>query len=577
MAIRSKSWVVGLLLMAALPALAGNREWKMAVTPHYRLISQLNDRETAKWMRDFDQFILSTSDVLQMDLRVLPPLTVVIFARDTDYTPYKLRLQNGQPAQVAGQFVRRPTWSIIAMVRDWNNRELRRTIHHEATHWLMSVDQSRQPAWLTEGIAEMFSTFERRGDQVNWAKPISAHLAVLHYMGRMPLERFLIAPSAFFEREQHTAQFYAQAWAFTHFLMMSKDPGRRQLLFKFLQSYRTQSGKAAVESVFGPALQDIEREFHLYTNQHWYTYMVQPAKPAPEPPPLQPAPGTFVEATLGFLALGADQKDLARNHAEKAIALDQNAPDGHALLAYLAMENNELDEAATHAETALQLGSQDGDLFLLLGASYAHGKNAERANAKQLRVSMYENAINLNPRRLAAYQELVEALFAIDTPREEDARFLEVVLRAFPGEDWLRVGTAVVDYRLGRREAAMSTLADVLRPESTLDETERDRVNRLRRRWVGEEVQAAFAKSGFQATREVLDRYRNLRDDPEIARLFEQLESLTEMNDEIEQFEAALRAHRTAEARTLADQLLAHGDLPEAIRRYLEQRLRDGM
>lgn len=113
------------------------------------------------------------------------------------------------------------------------------------------------------------------------------------------------------------------------------------------------------------------------------------------------------------------------------------------------MENNELDEAATHAETALQLGSQDGDLFLLLGASYAHGKNAERADAKRLRVSMYENAINLNPRRLAAYQELVEALFAIDTPREEDARFLEVGLRAFPGEDWLRVGTAVVDYGSG--------------------------------------------------------------------------------------------------------------------------------
>lgn len=123
----------------------------------------------------------------------------------------------------------------------------------------------------------------------------------------------------------------------------------------------------------------------------------------------------------------------------------------------------------------------------------------------------------------------------------------------------------------------MSTLADVLRPESTLDETERDRANRLRRRWVGEEVQAALAKSGFQATRDVLDRYRNLRDDPEIARFFEQLESLTEMNDEIEQFEAALRAHRTAEARTLAEQLLAHANLPEAIRRYLEQRLRDGM
>lgn len=191
---------------------------------------------------------------------------------------------------------------------------------------------------------------------------------------------------------------------------------------------------------------------------------------------------------------------------------------------------------------------------------------------------MYENAINLNPRRLAAYQQLVEALFAIDTPREEDARFLEVGLRAFPGEDWLRVGTALVDYRLGRREAPMNTLETVLCPQSTLDETERERATRLRRHWVGKELQAAVEKSGFQAIPEILDRYGNLRDDdPEIARFFEQLELLTEMDDQIAQFEAALRAHRTAEARTLAEQLLAHPDLPEAIRHYLEQRLRDGM
>jgi len=79
-------------------------------------------------------------------------------------------------------------------------------------------------------------------------------------------------------------------------------------------------------------------------------------------------------------------------------------------------------------------------------------------------VYQYENAINLNPGQLDYYERLTEALFAIDKPREEDAKFLNMGLRQFPGADWVRVGTAVVDYRLGHHDAAMATLDSVLRP-----------------------------------------------------------------------------------------------------------------
>ncbi|MBK9250613.1 MAG: hypothetical protein IPM70_01495 [Proteobacteria bacterium] len=97
-------------------------------------------------MLHFDQFILSTSSALNINIGALPPLTVVLFRRDKDYTPYKLLRPNGQVAPIAGQFARRATWSVVGMARDSDNEELERTIHHEATHWLMSVDQERR-AW----------------------------------------------------------------------------------------------------------------------------------------------------------------------------------------------------------------------------------------------------------------------------------------------------------------------------------------------------------------------------------------------------------------------------------------------
>lgn len=572
-------WLIGLLVLLASPAIAADRDWKMAVTPHYRLLSQATERETTAWMRGFDQFILSTSDVLKIDPKALPPLTVVIFDRDRDYEPYKLQRPDGKTANISGQFVRWPTLSMMGMAHTGNTLELSRTIHHEATHWLMSVDQARQPAWFAEGIAEMFSTFERRGDKVNWAKPMEEHLFLLNSAGTVPLEKFLTEPSAIFTRDDHTDRFYAQAWAFTHFLMLSKDPPRRDLLVRFLQEYRKQSGDATVQAVFGPTLAGIQRDFKSYLGKRSYLYMIEPVKPAPDPPALQPAPPALVEASLGFLALGADRYDLANRHARKSIELDANAPDGHGLLAYVALEKRDLDEAAKHAEAALERGSRDSDLFMVLGDSFVDGQNSKRPEARQLRVNMYENAINLNPRRLAVYHRLTEALLILDKPREEDARFLNIGLQAFPGEDWLRVGTAFVDYRHGRREIAMNTLEKTLRSESTLDGLQRTNAINLRNSWLAEqmnaEIETAVGKKDFAGARAAVTRYRELIGKDTVMEPFlEELDQRLRMGETLMQFDAALQAGKPGEARALSQQLLALPDLPRQMREYIEERLR---
>lgn len=82
------------------------------------------------------------------------------------------------------------------MAHEGDGAGLRATLQHEATHRLMSVDQSRQPAWFSEGIAEMFSTFERQGDKVNWAKPIGPYLVLLQNATLEPLAQFLVEPGA---------------------------------------------------------------------------------------------------------------------------------------------------------------------------------------------------------------------------------------------------------------------------------------------------------------------------------------------------------------------------------------------
>jgi tetratricopeptide (TPR) repeat protein len=503
--------------------------WKTATTPFYTLVTQADDRESTQWMRDFDQFVLSTADLVKMNVNALPPLTVVLFADDKSYTPYKLRRPDGKAASVAGQFIRRSTWSAIGMEQDARDEELRRTIFHEATHWLMSVDQQRQPAWFSEGIAEMFSTFERKGEKVNWAKPIGQHLGLLQ-IGTLPLQSFLIEPTALSSRDDRQQRFYAQAWAFTYFMMFANNSQRRPLMAKFLEVFRSSSGEAAVAAVFGDQLPQIEREFHLFIDRRSFPYVTLPARAAPPPPALQPVSGALVEASLGLLALGAQRPELAQQHAERAIALDANSPRGYEILAYLAVENDNFDLAATQAEIALKRGSKDSQLYMLMGDSYVQGRNADRPNAAQARVGMYENAINLSPRRLEIYQRLVGALHAIESPREADLQFLNLGLQAFPDEDFLRVGVAMVEYRLGRRDSALATLEKVLRPESMLDASERENALNLRRSWwissMNEELTNAASSRELEAARAAIAKYRQkLGDIPEIARHLDEVEA----------------------------------------------------
>jgi len=569
-------WAPCIFAIITSHALGGEAAWKMATTPNYQILSQLDDRETAQWMRDFDQYILSISDLMKIDVRALPPLTVVIFARDKDYTPYKLLRPDGTTANVYGQFIRRQTWSMIAMAFDALDERSRRTIDHEATHWMMSVDQSTQPAWFSEGIAELFSTFERRGDKVAWGTPITDHLRTLHDSGVMPLAQFLAEPSALFDREDHTERFYAQAWAFTHFMMFARDPRYRQLLVEFLQTFRTQSGPATVNAVFGATLPDVEREFHIYIDQRRWTNMVQPVKPAQEPPALQPAPPALVEASLGRLALGAGRQDLARQHAEKAIDLDSSAPDGHAVLAYLALDGNHQDLAVSQAEAALARGSKDSELFILTGDSYLSGPNSLKPDATRARVTMYENAINLSPWRLEAYERLSDALMALEKPTAEDAKFVNVGIRAFPGDDWLRVGGAVVDDRLGHRDAALPALDVVLQPNSKLNPQQRDFATNVRGQWLiqtmNEEIAAARDKGDFTQARAVFSRYRDrIGKSPQMDSYMQDTDARLEMDESMAKYEALVHDKKNAQARALAKELLTRPDLPANLRRYLER------
>jgi tetratricopeptide (TPR) repeat protein len=221
---------------------------------------------------------------------------------------------------------------------------------------------------------------------------------------------------------------------------------------------------------------------------------------------------------------------------------------------------------------------QDSGLFILLGDTALSGSGDERPNAMQERVDLYEKAINLSPRQASFYERLTDALFSIEKPREEDEKFLTIGLRLFPGNDWLRVGTAVVDSKLGRQEAAMTTLDSVLRPQSTLDPSQRRYAQDLRRRWLLDAMQSeldtAQQKKDFAGARAVIARYRErVGDDSDTASYLTELENSMRLNEVLAKYNAALHAQNKAQIRELGNQILALPDLPANIRTSVQKQL----
>jgi hypothetical protein len=564
-----------LLALLALPQLAtaAAAEWRMVTTPHFKVLSQASESKTQQWIRNYEQFISAVA-AGRLNTSALPPLTVILFARDKEFTQYKMVRPDGKTARVAGQFMRLAGMSIIGMAADSEQDEVKRIIFHEGAHWLMSVDPARHPTWFSEGIAEMYSTFELTGGKVNWAMPIPAHLARLQKNGLLPLKEFFARTDALQDQERDDDRYYAQSWAFLHFMMLSQ-PSRLPMLDRILAESRTSSSEVAVSKVVGGDLATLEKDFNHYVQQAAFSFYSFPAAKTPEPPASVAAPPAMVEAALGLMALATSRKDLARQHAQRAVELAGDLPGGHEVLALLARQDK--DEAATrkHVEAALRAGSRSSEMYLLMADMLGRERAGGYQVAAAARIPLLHKAISLEPARRGAYRQLAYDLMVYEKPAVEDRLLLEQGQRGFPNDDWIRVGVAAARMRLGEGSDVLQAIQTAMRPESSLTSDERRTMGNVRRNLLMQtmdaELRTTQEKRDFTAARAIIARYRNIAgDDREIADYLQRRDSAFEMSQLVERMDAAMTGNRTAELNQLFDQILAHPAVTPQLRNRVE-------
>lgn len=591
--IRSFRWVGALLVLALLdlyaPVLrAAGREprWLRISTPEFVVITSLNEKEGLAWAGDFAQYVATLRTMFKQST-ALPPLVLVVFARESDFKKYRPLSADGRPQEVAGFFSRNLTWSVAGLAGSDVDEETRRTIFHEGVHWFLSTLERSNPVWIEEGMAEVFSTFKVAKNQAEWGHPIIPHVALLRRHGLMPMERLLLTSSdeLFGKDESHTTAVYAQSWAFAHYLLFGKHEIPTSALGDYAEAVGEAGPDEAFRRAFGRDYKAMQKQFKDYIDGG--TYYVRRRELAKfEAPKLETASRLDVEEALGRLAIGAQLWPLAATHGRAAVAAAPEDPRAHGLLGTALRMADDRNGAVAEFTRAVELGSKDALPYFELAVE-EHNQNAADGPSLSAPLSpdiarrvanRYERAINLHPRFQIAYQNLASILSAAETVSQEDRRFLEFGRRIWPTNLAIQVGLAVLSRHEGDKSGAIEQLNRVLAAPAGSDPQSRDFARRLLESWEQNDLiatvnQLVEAKK-FAECLAYVDQQLEKGVGPALRTQMLSLRQFAETGLAWGKVETALNERNWVEARRLIGALL-QSDAPVPIKNAAERVLRD--
>lgn len=153
--------------------------------------------------------------------------------------------------------------------------------HEYAHHILLGNASTIYPGWVSEGLAELFSTAViNRDGGVDFGYPANARAASVLTADPMSARKLLQSDTAKLD-EEDTEQKYARGWLLCHYLLLSgQRPGQWDAFLK-----EVSQGKKPVEAgeaVFGD-LKKLDNQLDTYRLGHFRGFRITAEKQKPDP------------------------------------------------------------------------------------------------------------------------------------------------------------------------------------------------------------------------------------------------------------------------------------------------------
>lgn len=255
------------------------QRWHLGTSSHFEVLSGASEKETRRLLLELERFRENVLGVFTIGDATEPKVRVYLFPSAKAFRPY-MPLYQGKPKDVGGYFIGGSDEAVIALQSEKEASEFEdpvELIYHEYFHLLTHARGLELPVWLEEGLAEVFSTLRVDYKYAEIGAPKKWSALVVAETGLLPTAELIAVDksSPHYNEDVRGSLFYAQAWAFTHYLFCGTDKGNLEKLATYIDRLRTPGvdDVALFREVFG---NDLSKYDHLL-RQYMDGGVIEPA------------------------------------------------------------------------------------------------------------------------------------------------------------------------------------------------------------------------------------------------------------------------------------------------------------
>ena len=290
--------------------------WVQVSSDTYIVKSSAGEERAKRVLKELEGFHQLIGTTLVFRNTELPELPIEVLLVGDEETMQELEPDyNGRKVHVAGYYQAGPDRDFIVLSGRMMAQTLTSVVYHELTHYFLARGLQGRPTWLNEGLAEYFSTAEVRDDEISLGGVSAERLQLLRTTPTLPLRDFFAvdAGSPYYNESSKASIYYAQAWAFTHYLMHGEHAARFR---QYLQAL--QKGEADLLQYLGVSERDLDVGFQNYLRMFVQRSSRNIVKASPEPSDIHigPIPESEAEISIAEIFLANGKLPQARRHLE---------------------------------------------------------------------------------------------------------------------------------------------------------------------------------------------------------------------------------------------------------------------
>jgi tetratricopeptide (TPR) repeat protein len=407
-------------------AFTAKENWLNVSSKNFTLVSNTNEKQTVRVATMLEQFRHTIATLLpNTNISTVLPTKVILFDNHASFRPFKPKYKGKIRDDVGGYFFKSGDQSYIALTTDAGGEQFYEVIFHEYQHFVIGNNLRKAPLWLNEGLAEYYSTFKPRdgGRQVLIGSPIGRHIGILRNKVFIPLSKLVAVDdkSPEYNEGSRAGVFYAESWAFVHYLMLADGGKHRPQLSMFLNLLN--NGKP-VEDNFKQAFQKdfeaMESDLLNYISKFTFTvelYTFPDQLNFSKEMQITVLSESQSETQLAELLLSTGRLDEAEPRLVKAVEKDSSCGQCQVTLGALRYKQYRFDEARSHLNKGLEIDPQNYLAHQFYGALLNEEGRYKEA------IQSYQQVLRINPNLEGVYLDLSMSYIGDGQNNEADGTF----------------------------------------------------------------------------------------------------------------------------------------------------------